>query len=1242
MCLSKAPFFSPVLLTIGLLLSACDPSPVNVTGTDAGTGTTKSSQVKVGRLAASHQLLDGGFESGLASWYGCSNYEPSSNADSTAGQSVLLPAQSCIYQTVQADEQNSYELSCQTKRVGDGWAALTLAYLDEQYRTLHQEEVQIRNGQYQQTMLTLNAMQNATYVEVLAYTNSAQLLLDECSLESNAAHPGVLSNPLPDGSFPLLTEMEALQSFSVDSQDTMSTDIDWRQAWIAHNDNGVFIAWETYEKFASHIWGHGVYLDTDQNRNTGFRGFYDEFPIGVDYLVEGVEQFRYTGNGTDWSWELTRTGGSDVQYIEWIDIGNLDTINLFFKADSTSVGGRSNDYYPDAVTDNTAGNATRYFTYDTSGTDVTLPNPPVVTPPVVTPPPIVTPPSPPVETPLARLDVRTNLEGHENWSVADASNFPTQIVTKNNGNQTLTNVIVSVSLGDGCEYSYPSLEPGETKQEICRTPEGNSHYQHALASATAPDGEVVRDDDSTSIETVAFVSRNLLSVTPDKPIATISDTVTLDIQVASSGAEAENRVTGINSSVPACSRVFSQPVALGSIEAYECSVAIDQLPLTASFEAVSDNSTVVENITIVEAGVATLTLQSFFSSSFTDLFRTSVRVGNIGAVAVSDLNIRGRSATCTHSIITTPVTDLATGDYTGSYNCYGVLDERGGAADTALIVTGTTPDGQTFETVLESAYTTRRDTNNLVLSLADSNSNVISGAANEAVTVNFELRNQGYYEVGNISLEDFTSYTLHPEYQRSLRFNPNQVIPPEVSVENCAAVANATISAPAFTLAPGAAVEFQCSITMPVSNIYMGATAKYEPTAIVGNTDFDSASLGYFRLVSDQPATNTTTLAGPYQPVVDMAIPNPVITPNRAIQLLQNPGFENVGTDGMPQRWVAGCEDGAVLTNGYYGKALGLPSLSCASYVLDSNELAQLSGHKYTLGCEITDHSRSIFSSQLYGSLSISLNGTQTTAELEYAQGYLTLSGVAPASVTEGYVSLYTNGVVEMDNCQLILTGTSSNSASIKVSNHFPGPDVYKSAGPMDFVVTVSNDGNTDLQNIEVSSSELSCDRNYASLLVGESKAFVCNTNKQAHAQWDQRVSHVITATADSAQGVVADSDFSGYGNLYIMDSTGLNVEVNSQQEDNITPVIIGSDVEIQVEFVQRSHESIVQVASSIPDCARKIETMMEPGDYVRYSCTLANVQSSTDVYIQPLVAGVEDSGVYFTGPGVFTIEVAP
>jgi len=148
---------------------------------------------------------------------------------------------------------------------------------------------------------------------------------------------------------------------------------------------------------------------------------------------------------------------------------------------------------------------------------------------------------------------------------------------------------------------------------------------------------------------------------------------------------------------------------------------------------------------------------------------------------------------------------------------------------------------------------------------------------------------------------------------------------------------------------------------------------------------------------------------------------------------------------------------------------------------------------------------------------------------------------------------------------------------------------------------------------------------------------FFCTPTSDALTHWDDRMSHVVTATADSASGLVTDSDFSGYGNLYTIERRNfLSVTANSQPLDQMTPVAIGSDIEFEIVTVQQQYTPTAQVVSSIPSCNRTISTSVGPGDYVKYTCTLENIQETTTGFIDVVNAGQ----TYVEGSGAFTIAV--
>lgn len=135
----------------------------------------------------------------------------------------------------------------------------------------------------------------------------------------------------------------------------------------SHDTDNTYVAYQTHTSPLQINWGYGIYLDTDNNRNTGFRGFSDEFPIGVDVIVEGFTLHKYTGTGLNWNWTegeiLNYAQAGDVAEIAipQSDLGNLAELSFFLLADNMAVSGNVLDYYPDTATDTRA--SQRYFSY---------------------------------------------------------------------------------------------------------------------------------------------------------------------------------------------------------------------------------------------------------------------------------------------------------------------------------------------------------------------------------------------------------------------------------------------------------------------------------------------------------------------------------------------------------------------------------------------------------------------------------------------------------------------------------------------------------------------------------------------------------------------------------------------------------------------------------------------------------------------------------------------------------------
>ncbi len=190
------------------------------------------------------------------------------------------------------------------------------------------------------------------------------------------ATPGV-SNPLNgtvivvDGN---LSEWGSAVSFGSDPDDTAGADtIDWEEASVVHDDGNFYIGYRNRGP-VTESWGYGTYVDTDGNTATGFKGFSAERPIGSDYLIEGRVVLKYTGTGTDWSWQEIGVAEYNINAdtaelaVPRSLLGNPTTLRMYFLGNNTAVGGSAFDFYPDPVTDASRPDSERYFIYTVANT----------------------------------------------------------------------------------------------------------------------------------------------------------------------------------------------------------------------------------------------------------------------------------------------------------------------------------------------------------------------------------------------------------------------------------------------------------------------------------------------------------------------------------------------------------------------------------------------------------------------------------------------------------------------------------------------------------------------------------------------------------------------------------------------------------------------------------------------------------------------------------------------------------
>jgi hypothetical protein len=211
-----------------------------------------------------------------------------------------------------------------------------------------------------------NLVATTYYVRVTAEDSSTNLLEDNNTITLSISLDSPISNPITqapsiNGN---LDEWQNLQSFGTDEKDMPNGNtLDWQQAWMAHNDNTLYLAYQYHNPIIM-SWGHTAYLDTDINKATGYKGIANNFPIGVEYMIQDYHLWKYTGSGTNWSWQpISEIGrswnmlGSEM-YLSRASIGSPDAIDVYYEGNNAVLGLTGVDLFPDDAL-----SAGKYFSY---------------------------------------------------------------------------------------------------------------------------------------------------------------------------------------------------------------------------------------------------------------------------------------------------------------------------------------------------------------------------------------------------------------------------------------------------------------------------------------------------------------------------------------------------------------------------------------------------------------------------------------------------------------------------------------------------------------------------------------------------------------------------------------------------------------------------------------------------------------------------------------------------------------
>ncbi len=141
------------------------------------------------------------------------------------------------------------------------------------------------------------------------------------SLATPMSNPILKSLITLDG---LLGDWSTIAAYPVDPDDIVEVSAadhisgqgnqaNWRGIKVAHTtDTNELLMAYTNETNIYISWGFQVFIDSDDDPTTGFQGSFagiNTFPIGADYLIEGVNVYQYSGAGSDWQWIVSPNSG---------------------------------------------------------------------------------------------------------------------------------------------------------------------------------------------------------------------------------------------------------------------------------------------------------------------------------------------------------------------------------------------------------------------------------------------------------------------------------------------------------------------------------------------------------------------------------------------------------------------------------------------------------------------------------------------------------------------------------------------------------------------------------------------------------------------------------------------------------------------------------------------------------------------------------------------------------------------
>lgn len=150
--------------------------------------------------------------------------------------------------------------------------------------------------------------------------------------------------PTIDGN---LSEWSSSQSLGFDGDDINITNskADIIEAWASNDSSNFYVAYLNDGPIDNDTWWPWqIFIDTDGNASTGYQ---TSSGLGAEYIIEASYLMKYTGSGSDWSWNFQQSdvGIKDDDSAEFSisrqALGNPDNLQLVFNANNSPFTGIS-------------------------------------------------------------------------------------------------------------------------------------------------------------------------------------------------------------------------------------------------------------------------------------------------------------------------------------------------------------------------------------------------------------------------------------------------------------------------------------------------------------------------------------------------------------------------------------------------------------------------------------------------------------------------------------------------------------------------------------------------------------------------------------------------------------------------------------------------------------------------------------------------------------------------------------